>query len=153
MGFLPADCYDDDGNVIEDCLERLNAEERNTKAYGSSSREPDRKKEGYIAEDGTKFRTISERDNYNRYLHKEGQRHMREEGEKRKKQARLDPTDSGFGEIDPTRGKWRRPDDFSGKGFGQASPLQRKKPPHGGEAGKLQQDRRTGDIIRRRKII
>ena len=62
------DCYDDDGNVIEDCMERLNAEERNTKAW-SSSREPDRKKEGYIAEDGTKFRTISERDNYNRYLH------------------------------------------------------------------------------------
>jgi len=138
------DCYDDDGNVIEDCMERLNAEERNTKAYGSSSREPDRKKEGYIAEDGTKFRTISERDNYNRYLHKEGQRHMREEGAKRKKQARLDPTDSGFGEhqFDPTRGKpaWRRDDDRYGGG---ATPYPKNKRPPTAPAGVAMRKKRA----------
>ena len=44
---------------------------------------------------------------------------MRDESGKREKRARLDPTDSGFGELDPTRGKpagkWRRDDDrYSG---------------------------------------
>ena len=138
------DCYDDDGNVIEDCMERLNAEERNTKAYGSSSREPDRKKEGYIAEDGTKFRTISERDNYNRYLHKEGQRHMRDESGKREKRARLDPTDSGFGELDPTRGKpagkWRRDDD---RYSGGATPYPKNKRPPTAPAGVAMRKKRA----------
>ena len=135
------DCYDDDGNVIEDCMERLNAEERNT---NWSSAEPARKKESYTAEDGTKFRTISERDNYNRYLHKEGQRHMREEGAKRKKQARLDPTDSGFGELDPTRGKpagkWRRDDD---RYSGGATPYPKNKRPPTAPAGVAMRKKRA----------
>lgn len=141
VGILPADCYDDDGNVIEDCMERLNAEERTW----SSSR--DRKKEGYIAEDGTKFRTISERDNYNRYLHKEGQRHMREESAKRKKQARLDPTDSGFGEQYPRGkpagkwGKWGRDDD---RYSGGATPYPKNKRPPTAPAGVAMRKKRAG---------
>ena len=115
MGFLPADCYDDDGNVIEDCLERLREEE-------GSAPKPKRH---------SRFRTKFEEDEYNAGEAKWGRLHFDEEGRRRGK----------------------RDDAFKGKGFGQASPLQRKKPPHGGEAGKLQQDRRTGDIIRRRKII
>ena len=140
------DCYDDDGNVIEDCMERLNAEERNTKAYGSSSREPDRKKEGYIAEDGTKFRTLSERDNYNRYLHKEGQRHMREEGAKREKRERLDPSDSGFDEHRswrPTDGSWkgkRQGDRFGGG----ATPYPKNKRPPTAPAGVAMRKKRAG---------
>jgi len=117
MGFLPADCYDDDGNVIEDCLERLREEE--------SWRDPTKPKRH------SRFRTKFEEDEYNAGEAKWGRHH--------------------FSEEERRRGK--RDDAFKGKGFGQASPLQRKKPPHGGAAGKLQQDRRTADIIRRRKII
>jgi len=114
MGILPADCYDDDGNVIEDCMERLRAEER-----------------WHPAEDGTKFRSLGERDEHNRYLHKEGQRHMREESAKRDKRSRLNPYDTGF-------------DDHRTWGGGGATPYPKNKKPPTAPAGVAMRKKRAG---------
>ena len=117
------DCYDDDGNVIEDCMERLRQEEMQytmgSDRYDREDHRPPKRVEEWRE---------SEKESEER---KWGKKHFDEETARRK----------------------GRDDAFGGKGFSQASPLQRKKPPHGGEAGNMQQDRRTGDIIRRRKIV